>query len=165
MRLSHSVAVVLSALAPVTFVGCAGDGASGQGRISLPTALGARWSPPEFATRPVDGERVAVLDACVAVANELGYSVSRYDGAAGRVSAARRQGGAFDGARERTLDVTVSSLAPGAVTVALVLRDVEESADADGRGAMPATSVILRDRPPYDLFFERLAAALTPVAL
>jgi hypothetical protein len=168
MRLPLHVVGPVSVLALLLLAGCAGGGdGTSPARVSLPTALGARWTPPEFATRQIDGERVAVLDACVATANALGYSVSRYDGASGRVSGARRQSSAFDGARQDTLEITVTTFAPGAVTVAVVLREVIESSssDADGRGALPPTSAIVRDRAPYDVFFERLERALNGDAL
>lgn len=136
--------------------GCASEGTTSGQRQSLPGALAARWTPPEFATRSVDGERSAVLDACVATANAMGFSVSRLDGASGKLSASRRQKAPFDGAREETLEVTVSSFAPTAVQVSVVLREAEESADGMVSGGL------VRERAPYDAFFERLGAALRP---
>jgi hypothetical protein len=142
--------------------GCAtkdSDGAAAAHR-SLPDLVGARFTPPEFATRKVEGERAAVLDATVSAANALGYSVNRFDGASGRVSAARRQVSNFDGARQNTLEITVSAFAPGVSQVSLVLREAVESAGwAESSGAL-AASALVRDRLPYDVFFERLDAAL-----
>ncbi len=132
-------------------------------RVSLPAALSSRWSPPEFATRPVDGERAAVIEACVEAANSLGFSVSRVDGALGKVSAARRQSSGFDGARQDTLEITVTTPGQGAAVVALVLREAVEPspADAERSGAIVTTSLV-RDRAPYDAFFARLAGILRP---
>ena len=144
--------------------GCANDpaaGSSSPGHVSLPAALSSRWSPPEFATRPVDGERAAVIEACVEAANSLGFSVSRVDGASGKVSAARRQSSGFDGARQDTLEIGVTTPGPGAAVVALVLREAVEPAPSDSErsGAIVTTSLV-RDRAPYDAFFARLAAIL-----
>ena len=145
--------------------GCATDGAeakSADASPRLPAAIGARWTPPEFATRSVDGERAAVLEGCVTAANALGFSVSRVDGATGKISATRRQAGVFDGAREDMLAVTVTTLAPDVATVAVVLREaVESDSFGDGAGGMVTTSLV-RDRAPYDVFFARLAEALRP---
>lgn len=145
--------------------GCATDGAetkSSDASPRLPAAIGARWTPPEFATRSVDGERAAVLEGCVTTANALGFSVSRVDGATGKISATRRQAGVFDGAREDMLAVTVTTLAPDVATVAIVLREaVESDSFGDGAGGMVTTSLV-RDRAPYDVFFARLAEALRP---
>ena len=133
------------------------------GRISLPAALSSRWSPPEFATRPVDGERAAVIEACVEAANSLGFSVSRVDGALGKIAAARRQSSGFEGARQDTLEINVTTLAPGASLVALVLREAVEPAPADAErsGAIVTTSLV-RDRAPYDAFFARLTGIVRP---
>ena len=127
--------------------------------MSLPTAFSSRWTPPEFATRPVDGGRAAVIEACVEAANALGYTVSRMDGASGKISAARRQVSAFDGARQDTLEIAVSTLAPGSALVALTLREAVESG---GGGSGIATTSLVRDRAPYDAFFARLAEVLAP---
>lgn len=143
--------------------GCASRPAASPGRVSLPVALSSRWSPPEFATRPVDGERTAVIGACVDAANSLGFSVSRVDGALGKVSAARRQSSGFDGARQDTLEISVTTLGPGAALVALVLREAVEPspADAERSGAI-VTTALVRDRAPYDAFFARLSGVLRP---
>lgn len=150
----------------VFLTGCASDGSGGSAaaRPSLPDALSARWTPPVFATRPVDGERAAVLDACVAAANSLGYSVARFDGARGLVRATRREGSAFDGAVETTLEINVTTLGPGVSQVAAVLRQAEEGSDRDGRSIPVSGSVLVRDRVPYDVFFERVAVALRPAS-
>lgn len=146
----------------VVFAGCATNGSkdSAAVRRPLPDAIAARFSPPEFATRKIDGERGAVLDASVAAADALGYAVNRFDGSAGRVSASRRQVSGFDGARQSTLEVNVSSFAPGVSQVAIVLREAVESAGwSESSGAL-AASALVRDRVAYDVFFERLEAAL-----
>ncbi len=164
-----SIQAVFFGVFCLALAGCAGGGgANGSngangGRVSLPSALGSRWTPPEFATRQLDGERAAVLDACVAAANALGYAVSQFNGASGRVSAERRQGSAFDGARQDTLEVTVTTFAPGVTQVALVLREAVEVAGAGRDPGVLVTTSLVRDRPPYDVFFERLAGALKPV--
>lgn len=105
-----------------------------------------------------------MLDACVSVANSLGYSVARFDGARGLVRATRRSGSAFDGAVETTLEINVTTLGPGISQVAVVLRQAEEGSDRDGRAIPVSASVLVRDRVPYDVFFERLAAALRPAS-
>lgn len=144
--------------------GCASEGANPSFSERLPGAISARWTPPEFATRPVDGERAAVLDACVATANALGFAVSRFDGATGKISATRRQDAGFDGAREDMLEVTVTKLAPDVATVAIVLREAVESGSRDERGGGMVTAGLVRDRAPYDAFFARLAEAFSPEA-
>ena len=143
--------------------GCATPGGGGEtadagGRVSLPTAFSSRWTPPEFATRPVDGGRAAVIEACVEAANALGYTVSRMDGASGKISAARRQVSAFDGARQDILEIAVTTLAPESSLVALSLREAVES----GSGSGIATTSLVRDRAPYDAFFARLTDMLAP---
>ena len=148
--------LALSVLAGLS--GCATEGGTAEGGQAWSGALTSRWTPPAFATRPVDGERAAVLDACVATANSLGYAVARMDGAAGRVSAARRAAAAFDGAKEETLEATVTSFAPGAVQVALILREAEERSGGAVAGGL------VRDRAPYDAFFARLEETLRPEA-
>lgn len=161
MRASSVFAVGLSGLVAL-LAGCA-SGGSGEGaavRRSLPDVIGARFAPPEFATRKVDGERAAVLDASLAAANGLGYSVNRFDGADGRISASRRQVSDFDGARQSTLEVTVSSFAPGVSQVGVVLREAVEAADWNANSGALAASALVRDRVAYDVFFERLTAAL-----
>lgn len=159
--------LLVGLLAMVSFLtGCAtgaGDARPATHR-SLPDVIGARFAPPEFATRKIDGERAAVLDAALATANGLGYSVSRFDGAGGRISASRRQVSSFDGAHQNTLEITVSSFAPGVSQVAIVLREaVESSGWTENSGAL-AASALVRDRVPYDVFFERLEAALREAA-
>ena len=135
--------------------GCAsGEGATGSPGGGLPAALGARWTPPAFAVRAVDGEAAAVLAAARSAAEALGYTVQRVDLAAGRISAARRQTAAFDGARQDTLDVTVTPSAPGVCQVATAVREVVE---VEG-GAFSAG--LVRERPAYDVFFARLAEIL-----
>ncbi len=150
--------------------GCASDGAGnkaaggGESRSALPTILTSRWTPPEFATRRVDGERAAVLEASVEAANSLGFAVSRFDGATGRILAARRQTNGFDGARQDTLEIKVMTFAPGVAQVALVLREAVESETSDtrggGGGAGVVASALVRDRAPYDAFFGKLSEAL-----
>ncbi len=160
MRFPFFIAVGLLGVAAF-FAGCATNGSDEAPATyrSLPDAIGARFTPPEFATRKIDGERAAVLDAAVTTANALGYSVSRFDGSFGRVSAARRQVANFDGARQSTLEITVSSFAPGISQVSLVLREAVESVVwGEGSGALAANALV-RDRVPYDVFFERLEAA------
>lgn len=142
--------------------GCASE--PGSAGAKFPAALTSRWSPPAFATRPVDGEARAVIDACVLAANGGGYAVQRFDGASGRVEGARRQASDALGARQDTLEVRVTALAPGVVQVAVVLREVVESAGADERGHGSVSSGLVRDRAPYDAFFERLNAALSSPA-
>jgi hypothetical protein len=164
MKRLRLLALLVSAPVSVLLTGCASDGA-GSGGMALPAALSARWTPPAFASRPVDGERDAVLAAAADAARSLGYSVSRYDRGAGRISAARRIGSAFDGVRQDVLELTATETAPGVVAVSLDLREVVEAGgSADERGALPPTSAIVRDRAPYDVFFGRLAAALAPAA-
>ena len=146
--------------------GCASsDSASAPNNRSsgLSSIITSRWTPPAFATRPVTGEPTAVLDACVNTANALGYSVSRLDGARGRISATRRQTALFDSAREDTLEVTVSVVAPGTSQVALVLRETIETSGSD-RSAPTATASLVRDRPRYDIFFARLEEGLLAAA-
>lgn len=174
-RLRHRPISVLVALAPLAAfalfsAGCASsrDGASGSstatGPLRLPGALGSRWSAPDFATRVIDAERAATLDACVASANALGYSVNRLDGAMGKVSASRRQTSDFDGARQDTLEITVTTLDPGSTKVALTLRQAFESGSRDERSGGMVTTSLVRDRAPYDAFFSRLATSLSPAA-
>jgi hypothetical protein len=165
MRISSLFAVSLLCVATF-FAGCATGGSEGESAThrSLPDLVGARFAPPEFATRKVDGERTAVLDAVLAAANALGYSVNRFDGSTGRVSAARRQVSNFDGARQNTLEVTVSTFAPGVSQVALVLREAVESAAWNENSGSLAASALVRDRVPYDVFFERLDAVLREAA-
>jgi hypothetical protein len=132
---------------------------------TLPGVFGARWAAPDFATRVVDAERAAVLDAAVAAANTLGFAVNRIDGAHGRVAGARRQASAFDGATQDTLEVTVTTIAPGSTRVSVQLRETLESGSADAeRGAALVTTSLVRDRARYDSFFVRLAEALDPPA-
>jgi hypothetical protein len=146
------------------FGGCAssGDGES-SASASRTGSLGTRWTAPEFATRIVAAERAAVLDAAVSSAHSLGYAVNRIDSALGRVFAARRQTSAFDGARQDTLEITVTTLAPGSTQVALNLRETFESTGGDERSGGVTTSRV-RDRAPYDAFFDRLAEALAPTS-
>lgn len=155
---------VVGSAALLLAAGCASEGANASLSERLPGAISARWTPPEFATRPVDGERAAVLDACVATANALGFAVSRFDGATGKISATRRQDAGFDGAREDMLEVTVTTLAPDVATVAIVLREAVESGARDERGGGMVTAGLVRDRAPYDAFFARLTEASTPAS-
>lgn len=165
--LSHARLTLLgvpAALLTLALSGCASaDTASAPANRSgvLPEIITSRWTPPAFATRPVTGETAAVLDACVNTANALGYSVSRFDGARGRISATRRQAALFDTAREDTLEITVSVLAPGTSQVALVLRETTETAGSE-RAAPTAAASLVRDRGRYDTFFARLEVALRP---
>jgi hypothetical protein len=144
------------------FSGCAGSAveSSSERPARLPSVLGARWAAPDFATRIVDADRAAALDAVVASANALGYSVNRIDGALGKISAARRQTPAFDGARQDTLEISVATLAPGSTKVAVTLRETIESGSGDERSGGMVTTALVRDRAPYDAFFARLAEAL-----
>lgn len=147
--------VSLLGLAALLVSGCASEpGPAGSPGGGLPAALGARWTPPAFAIRPVDGEAAAVLAAARSAAEALGYTVQRVDVATGRISAARRQMAAFDGARQDTLDVTVTPSAPGVCQVATAVREVVES---EG-GAVSAG--LVRERSAYDAFFARLAEVL-----
>ncbi len=160
--MSPSLALAfVAAFAVVVFSGCASEGAS-DGRAHLPSVLGARWTPPEFANRAIATDRTnqEVLDACVAAANALGYSVVRFDGAAGKIAAARRQTAAFDGARQDSLDVKVTVLENGAAQVAIVLRETVESGSRDERSGGFVSAGIVRERAPYDAFFARLEEAL-----
>lgn len=167
MRLRSSS--LLRVLAPaagllVLAAGCATDRTSSSGSASapvrLPGSIGSRWTAPDFATRIIDADRAAALDASVAAANALGYSVNRVDGALGRVSAARRQTSDFDGARQDTLEITLTTLAPASTKVALTLRTAFESGSGDERSTGMVTTSLVRDRAPYDAFFARLAASL-----
>lgn len=161
MRFS-SLFVISFASVSIFLAGCSTSGFEGAPTVrrTLPDMLGGRFVPPEFATRQIDGERAAVLDASVASANALGYAVGRFEGASGRISASRRQVSAFEGTRQSTLEITVSSFAPGISQVALVLREeVEAAGRSEGAGAFEGASLV-RDRMPYDVFFEHLGTAL-----
>lgn len=152
--------------------GCTGGIGKGQGsngatsvstqagRSGLPANLFSRWSPPEFATRGVDGERTRVLEASVAAANSLGYAVSRLDGAEGKIFAARPPVTTFEGARQDTLEITVRTLAPDVAQVAVTLRETVEMGSGDGRDVVHGGAAIVRDRARYDAFFSRLASIL-----
>lgn len=163
---------ILAPLAALALVaGCVserGGSASGGGSAAAPARLpgvfGARWAAPDFATRVVDAPRAATFDACVAAANDLGYAVNRTDGAMGKVSGARRQSTEFDGARQATLEISVTTLDPGNTKVAVTLREAFESGSGDERSPAMVTTSLVRDRAPYDAFFARLAAALAPAA-
>lgn len=160
---SASMAAIAASVAfgaTLFLTGCAASDASAPRPARLPSVLGSRWSAPDFATRILDAERSATLDAAVASANALGYSVTRIDGALGKVSAARRQTSAFDGARQDTLEITVTTLAPGSTKVAVTLRETIESTSGDERSGGVVTTALVRDRAPYDAFFTRLAEAL-----
>lgn len=154
---------VLSAVlvALVAFSGCASEGGTG-GTAGLPAALGARWTPPAFARRVIetDRSRQEILDACLASANSLGYAVVRIDAASGKISAARRQTAAFDGARQDSLDIKVTLLDGGAADVAIVLRETVESGAGDERSGGHVSAGIVRERAAYDAFFARLEEAL-----
>lgn len=165
MRHASLFSVALLGIASF-LAGCATGETDGEPAThrSLPDMVGARFASPEFATRKIDGERSAVLDAALAAANGLGYSVGRFDGAGGRISASRRQVSTFDGARQNTLEITVSSYAPGVSQVALVLREAVESNGWNENSGALAASALVRDRVPYDVFFERLEAALREAA-
>lgn len=102
----------------------------------------------------------ALTLACKQAAQGGGYSVQRFDEAAGFISAARRQTNGFDGSRQDTLEVRVTSTAPGVAQVSLVLREVVETGSRDDRNPGLVTSGIVRDRAAYDFFFERLAGIL-----
>lgn len=164
-RFSSVFSVVLLGLAAF-LTGCATGGTDEAPAVrrTLPDVISARFVPPEFATRKIDGERAAVLDAALAAANGLGYSVNRFDGASGRISASRRQISNFDGARQSTLELTVSSFAPGISQVALVLREAVESSGWNENSGPLAANELVRDRVPYDVFFERLEVALREAA-
>lgn len=153
-------------LALLILAGCASapSSSSATAPARLPGVFGSRWAAPDFATRVIDAERSAVLDACVASANSLGYAVNRLDGAMGRVSAARRQAANFDGARQDTLEITVTTLDPRSTKVALTLREAFEPGSGDERSAGMVTTSLVRDRAPYDVFFARLAESLAPRA-
>lgn len=158
----------ISAAALLLVAGCAspggGAGANQERRGSiLPAALTSRWSAPDAATRVVDVERGAALSACVNVANAMGYSVSRVDGASGRILANRAPAASFEGARQVNLEIRLTTLSPGATQVALMLREAVESAGDDRVGPMVTTAMV-RERAPYDAFFARLGAELTPPA-
>jgi hypothetical protein len=161
MRFTNLFSVGLLGIAAF-FAGCATGGSDEAPAVrrALPDAIGARFAPPEFATRQIDGERAAVLDAALAAANGLGYSVSRFDGAGGRISASRRQVSSFDGARQNTLEITVRTFAPGVSQVSTELREAVESSGWNESSGALAASALVRDRVPYDVFFERLEAAL-----
>ena len=169
MRLrSHSTLRLLApaALGLLVFAGCASERSAPSSSVSAPARLpgvfGSRWAAPDFATRIVDAERTATLDGCVASANALGYAVNRLDGAMGRISAARRQTSDFDGARQDTLEITVTTLDPHSTKVALTLREAHESGSGEERSAGMVTTSLVRDRAPYDAFFSRLAESLAP---
>ena len=161
MHASSLFTICLLGLAAL-LAGCATGGSEDTTAVrrSLPDVIGARFAPPDFGARQINGERAAVLDASLAAANALGYSVSRFDGATGRISASRRQVSSFDGARQNTLEITVNTFAPGISQAAIVLREaVEPSGWSEDSGAL-AASALVRDRVPYDVFFERLETAL-----
>lgn len=165
-RARLSLLGVTATLLALALSGCASSDSSStpDNRASgLSSAITSRWTPPAFATRPVTGEPTSVLDACVNTAKALGYSVSRIDGARGRVSATRRQSALFDSAREDTLEITITVLAPGTSQVALILRETIETSGAD-RSAPTATASLVRDRPRYDIFFARLEEGLLAAA-
>jgi len=149
-------ALVLALVGLGSLSGCASEGGP-----KLPAVIAERWSPPAFATRSIDADdpRV-VIAACKQAALAGGYAVQRYDAESGFLTAARRQSTAFDGSRQDTLEVRVSSSAPGRVRVATVLREVVESGSRGERDAGAVTSGLVRDRSSYDTFFERLAALL-----
>lgn len=127
-------------------------------RTPLPDMLASRWAPPAFATRQVAASRAAAFDAALAAVNELGYAVSRLDGAAGKLHATRRQSSGFDGAREYRLELSVVELSPESVDLRVVLREIVE--DSAGR----VSSGLVRDRAPYDAIFDRVpgAASVAP---
>jgi hypothetical protein len=151
------IAAALLSLGLAFSPGCSSEG----GGAKLPAALAARWSPPPFATRTLDAADVrAVTLACKQAALAGGFAVQRFNEAGGTLSAARRQTNAFDGARQDTLEVRVTAPTPGSVQVAVVLREVVESGAGDERSPGLVTSALVRDRAPYDAFFDRLTALL-----
>lgn len=163
-------ALFLAGLALLVAGGCAtrGERAPGEraarstpeaapaARASLPDALASRWAPPAFATRQVAASRAATFDAALAAVNELGYAVSRLDGAGGKLHATRRQSSGFDGAREYRLELSVVELSPESVDLRVVLREIVE--DSAGR----VSSGLVRDRAPYDAIFDRVPGAARP---
>ena len=142
--------------------GCASEPGSAAGASRLPAAIGARWTPPAFAQRVIetDRSRQEIFDACVAAVNTLGYAVVRADPAGGKISAARRQTVAFDGARQESIDIKVAVLDGGAADVLIVLRETVETGGGDERSGGFVSAGIVRERAAYDAFFERLAEAL-----
>lgn len=160
--LSSRLAAGAVALAVLFAAGCASRSdapAAGAKPAGLTAVLASRWTAPDFATRVVEAERAAVFSACVDAANALGYSVNRTDGARGRVYGSRRPAASFEGARQETLEIGVTQIAPGITQVSVTLRETIEASAADERGAMVTTAMV-RDRAPYDAFFARLAAGL-----
>lgn len=134
---------------------------SGGGGAKFPAAIAARWSPPPFATRTLDAaDSRTVALVCKRAALAAGFAVQRFDESAGTLSAARRHTSSFEGARQDTLDVRVTAPAPGLVQVAVVLREVVETGSGDERSPGLVTSGLVRDRAPYDAFFDRLTALL-----
>lgn len=137
--------------------GCSSEG----GGAKFPAAIAARWSPPPFATRTIDAaDSRTVALACKQAALAAGFAVQRFNESAGTLSAARRQTSSFEGARQDTLEARVTASGPGLVQVAVVLREVVETGSGDERSPGLVTSGLVRDRVPYDGFFERLTALL-----
>jgi hypothetical protein len=167
-RLARTCRLAPAAVFFLLLAGCvtergAGDDAapgSGAGGAGLSARLVSRWSAPDFATRVVDAERDAVFGAAIATANALGYSVHRTDGSRGRIAATRRQRDSFGEAREDTLEINVTPHAPGSAQVALSLRELVESGGGDERSGGIVTTSRVRERAPYDAFFDRLAVQL-----
>ena len=161
-RRPRRFATSTAALVVLLAAGCASRSGAPEPaatQTGLSAVLASRWTAPDFATRVVDAERAAVVDACVSSANAMGYEVNRVDGARGRVCGARRPSTAFEGGRQETLEIGVTQIAPGVSRVAVALRETIEADAADERGAM-VTTALVRDRAPYDAFFARLAAGL-----
>lgn len=162
MRRADHILAGVAALAVLLAAGCASQNRASSPSAKpagLPAVLASRWTAPDFAARVVDAERAAVFGACVDAANALGYAVNRVDGARGRVYAARRPATAFEGARQETLEIGVTQIAPGLTQVAVTLRETIEAGASGERGAM-VTTALVRDRAPYDAFFARLASGL-----
>jgi hypothetical protein len=122
---------------------------------ALPGVFGGRFAPPAYATRVLEGERAEMLNTALATVDALGYRVTRFDGARGRIEAARAPESSFEGRSQVTLELSVQTLAPGQVSVAVVLR---ESFEADGQGG----AAMVRDRAAYDVIFERLTPPPAP---
>lgn len=148
---------LLSRLAPlslgVVLFGLAGCHSADQ--LTPAARLAAPWTRPAFATRDIPGDPATVRAACAAALASMGFEGARREGGLGRLSAQRRQASADDGARQLTFDATLTLLGPGIVRLETDFRELIEYSDNQ-----PPAGGLIRSRPLYDAFFERLLAEL-----
>lgn len=156
MKLTFRHGACLAGLAfALTFAGCE---SMSEATTSVREKFAERNAPQ---TRSYPAAQRAVFDAAKVAAEQMGYRVTRSGASQGvleAVSGVRLGDAGVGSSRQLSLKVKLDPALDGGTTVAVRITEISE-ADSSNKAGM-AIERPLKDTPQYEVFFQRVDAAL-----